>query len=165
MTRTDIPKVDYSSENPGKILDSYSLIEAIHELLDPTSEHNSDYLIKRINLLREIFDIGEYSSNINSRTIDQLISGYGQIKPLNILPFENALEVPDSIDTEAHAIIEKQFNSDLGYIRKKVYEIQRAYITYIIIHSIDGKFRSKTVKLSELISAGLPKSDLGSYLN
>jgi hypothetical protein len=115
----------------------------------------------RIKLLREVFDLGENSKNINAETITKLLSGYGRIRPISILPFEGALEVPNSIDTDAHIEIEKQFKSKLSAIRNGTYEIQRAYITYIIIHAIDGRLRSKSVTLLDLIAAGLPKSDPG----
>ena len=165
MKFRDFPVADYSNEDPAKVLDSYSLIEAIHELFEPTCEHDRDYLLLRINLLRNFFEIEESSINSHSQTINQLITGYGQIKPLRILPFEGALEVPDSLDTEAHVEIKKQFDVDLDSIRKKTYEIQRAYITYIILHSINGRLRSRTIKLGELISLGLPHSDPGGNLD
>lgn len=161
MTTKGNSAADYSNEEPTKVLNSYSLIEAIHEYFDPTAQHDSDYLQMRIKLLREVFDLGENSKNINAGAITELLSGYGRIHPIKILPFEGALEVPNSIDTEAHIEIEKQFETELSEIRNRIYEIQRAYITYIIIHAIDGSLRSKSVTLSELIAVGLPESDPG----
>jgi len=161
VSSKDEPIADYSNEEPTKALNSYSLIEAIHEYFDPTENHDSQYLQMRIELLREVFDLGENSKNINAVTITKLLSGYGQIHPVRILPFEGALEVPNSIDTESHIEIEKQFKKELSDIRKKAYEIQRAYITYIVLHAIEGRLRSKSVTLSDLIAAGLPQSDPG----
>ena len=161
MSSKDEPIVDYSNEEPTKVLDSYSLIEAIHEDFDPTIRHDSDYLDMRIDLLREVFEIGPNSTNNHAKVITQLLSGYGKIKRVRILPFEGALEVPNSIDTEAHIEIEKQFEKEISDIRKKAYEIQRAYITYIVLHAIEARLRSKSVTLSDLIAAGLPQSDPG----
>ena len=153
---------DYSNEPPNKVLDLNSLIEVIHEFFDPTFPHDSDYLRIRINLLRDLFGIGSDSNSPNSRVIDELLDGYGEIKNVRVLPFEGALEVPDSIDTEAHFQIEKQFKKELKQIRDNAYKIQRAYITYVIQHSISKpRLRSKTVTLAELISQGLPKTDPG----
>lgn len=152
---------DYSNEEPTKVLNSYSLIEAIHEYFDPTTQHDSEYLQMRIKLLREVFDLGENSKNINAKAITELLTGYGRIRPISILPFEGALEVPNSIDTEAHIEIEKQFKSELSDIRYGTYKIQRAYISYIIIHAIEGRLRSKSVTLADLITAGLPQADPG----
>ena len=152
---------DYSSESPDKVLDYHSLIEAIHEYFDPTFGHDTEYLRIRISLLRELFGIGSDSINPNSQVIHRLIEGYGSITPVRVLPFEGASEVPDSIDTEAHLHIEKQFKKELKKLRDNAYEIQRTYITYIIQHSITPGLRSKTVTLAELISAGLPAYDPG----
>jgi hypothetical protein len=153
---------DYSNEPSNKVLDLNSLIEVIHEFFDPTFPHDSEYLRIRINLLRNLFDIGSGSNNPNSRVIDELLDGYGEIKKVRVLPFEGALEVPDSIDTEAHFRIEKQFKKELKQIRDNAYVVQRAYITYLIQHSISKpRLRSKTVTLAELISQGLPKTDPG----
>jgi len=159
VSSKDEPIADYSNEEPTKVLNSYSLIEAIHEDFDPTTRHDSDYLDMRIDLLREVFEIGPNSTNNHAKVITQLLSGYCQIKRVEILPFEGALEVPNSIDTEAHIEIEKQFEKELSDIRKKAYEIQRAYITYIVLHAIEARLRSKSVTLSDLIAAGLPQSD------
>jgi hypothetical protein len=161
MTNESNSIADYSNEEPTKVLNSYSLIEAIHEYFDPTENHDSEYLQMRIKLLREVFDLGEDSKNINAETITKLLTGYGRICPISILPFEGALEVPNSIDTEAHIEIEKQFKSELSDIRNGAYKIQRAYITYIIIHAIEGRLRSKSVTLSDLIASGLPQADPG----
>ena len=161
MTTENHSVADYSNENSNKILDSYSLIEAIHEYLSPTAPHDSEYLMMRINMLRDVFEIGLNSKNSNTNAINELISGYGQVNPVKILPFEGALEVPSSIDTEAHNEIQKQFEESFQEIREKTYTIHRAYITYIIIHAIEGKLRSKTVTLSHLIAAGLPQCDPG----
>jgi hypothetical protein len=152
---------DYSNEDPGKILDSYSLIEAIHELFDPTTPHNLTYLQMRITLLRETFNLSKNSTNEHIDAIDRLVEGYGRVSPVALLPFEGAMEVPDSIDTEAHIKIEAQFESDFIAIRGKAYAIQRAYITYIIIHAIEGRLRSKKIALADLIASGLPQSDPG----
>ena len=157
-----ITSADYSNEPPSKVLDLNSLIEAIHEYFDPTYPHDSEYLRIRINLLRNFFGIGSDSINSNSQVIDRLLEGYGEIKSVQVLPFEGASEVPDSIDTEAHVHIAKKFEKELKQIRDKAYTIQRAYIIYLIQHSIGSpKLTSKTVTLSELISQGLPKADPG----
>lgn len=160
MTSKDALVADYSNESPNKILNSYSLIEAIHEMFDPTDDHDGEYLAMRVELLREVFDLGEDSSNEHARVISRLIDSW-QVKPISLLPFEGALEVPDSIDFEAHVEVEKQFHSDIEEIQKKAYAIQRAYITYIVLHSIPGRLRAKTVTLGELISMGLPQTDPG----
>ena len=162
MTNRHLDKADYSNEETSKILDAYALIEAIHEYFDPTSDHDSDYLNKRITLLRETYNLGENSSNENYKVLDQLLSGYGQLRSLQLLPFEGALEVPNTLDTEAHTQIYKQFASEIDQIRKSVREVQRAYITYIVIHAIEGRLRSKTTTLAELIARGLPEFDPGS---
>ncbi len=151
---------DYSNESPNKILDSYSLIEAIHEMSDPTDDHDGEYLAKRVELLRDVFDLGEQSSNEHARVISRLIDSC-KIEPISLLPFEGALEVPDTIDFEAHVEVEKQFHLDIEEIRKKAYAIQRAYITYIVLHAIPGRLRAKTVTLADLISLGLPPTDPG----
>jgi len=157
-----ITSADYSNELPNKVLDLNSLIEAIHEYFDPTFPHDSEYLRIRINLLRDLFGIGSDSINPNSQVIHRLLEGGWGITPVRVLPFEGALEVPDSIDTEAHLHIEKQFKKDLKKLRDNAYEIQRAYITYVIQHSISSpKLKSKTITLSELISLGLPNADPG----
>jgi len=159
MTDRDFLVPNYADEDPEKILNSYSLIEVIHELIDPTGPHDFDYLRLRIDLLREVFNLGHDSTNENARVIDSLLTGNGKFKPMTLLPFEGAWEVPDSIDTDAHIAIEKQFSADLKEMRAKAYAIQRAYITYIILHAIEGNLRSKTVTLYDLISAGLPESE------
>lgn len=161
MASKDESIADYSNEEPTKVLNSYSLIEAIHEDFDPTTRHDSDYLDMRIDLLREVFEIGPNSTNNHAKVITQLLSGYGKIKRVRILPFEGALEVPNSIDTEAHIEIEKQFKKELSDLRKRAYEIQRAYITYIVLHAIEERLQSKSVTLSDLIALGLPQSDPG----
>ena len=160
MTNRDSVIADYSNEIPSKILDSYSLIEAIHEMSDPTFDHDSDYLAMRVELLREIFDLEENSSNEHAEAVSRLID-FWKIKPISLLPFEGALEVPNAIDFESHVEVEKQFQLDLEEIRKKSYAIQRAYITYIVLHAIPGRLRAKTVTLAELISRGLPPTDPG----
>jgi hypothetical protein len=66
------------------------------------------------------------------------------------------------LDTEAHTQIYKQFASEIDQIRKSVREVQRAYITYIVIHAVEGRLRSKTTTLAELIARGLPEFDPGS---
>ena len=72
------------------------------------------------------------------------------------------MEVPDSIDTEAHFQIEKQFKKELKQIRDNTYVVQRAYITYLIQYSINNpRLRSKTFTLADLISQGLPNTDPG----
>ena len=160
MTSKDSPVADYSKESPNKILNSYSLIEAIHEMSDPTDDHDGEYLAMRVELLREVFDLGKDSSNEHARVVSRLID-FWQIKPISLLPFEGALEVPDTIDFEAHVEVEKQFHLDIEEIRKKAYAIQRAYITYIVLHAIPGRLRAKTVTLADLISLGLPSTDPG----
>lgn len=153
---------DYSSESPNKILNYHSLIEAIHEYFDPTADHDFEYLTMRINLLRKAFGIDNESLGLEFKAIDELLMGFGEIVPVSVLPFEGALELPESIDTEAHIFIEKNFRTELNEIKERAYEIQRAYITYIIQHSITPGLRSKTVTLAELISSGLPTYDPGS---
>lgn len=153
---------DYTNEDSKKILDSYALIEAIHEFFDPTTDHDFDYLEKRISLLRETYNLGKNSSNENSKIIDELLSGMGQLPSLRILPFDGALEVPDTLDSEAHLEIYKQQASKIDEIQESFHKIQRAYITYIVIHAIEGRLRGKTVTLGELIAAGLPEFDPGS---
>jgi|GEM_PF-7086000 len=153
---------DYSSESADKVLDYHSLIEAIHEYFDPTTDHDFEYLELRINLLRKVFGIDSKSIDQDFRAIDQLLMGFGKIVPVSVLPFEGALELPQSIDTEAHIFIEKKFHTQLREIKEIAYEIQRAYITYIIQHSINPRLRSKTVTLRELISSGLASHDPGS---
>ena len=160
MKNNKSPIADYSNESPNKILDSYSLIEAIHEMSDPTDDHDDEYLAKRVELLRDVFDLGEHSSNEHSRVISRLIDSW-KIEPISLLPFEGALEVPDTIDFQAHVEVEKQFHLDIEEIRKKAYAIQRAYITYIVLHAIPRCLRAKTVTLADLISMGLPPKDPG----
>jgi hypothetical protein len=152
---------DYSNEDSSKILDVYALIEAIHEYFEPTSYHDTDYLDKRISLLRGIFNLEQNSPNENANVIDRLLSGYGRLEPLQVLPFDGASEVPDTLDTEAHTEVYKQFASRIDQIRASIREIHRAYITYIIIHAVEGRLRSKTTTLADLIAKGLPESDPG----
>jgi hypothetical protein len=160
MSRT-FDKADYVNEQPSKILDVYSLIEAIHEYFDPTSEHDSNYLEKRIMLLRETFNLGETANNEHTKVVDELLSGFGRLPNLRVLPFEGALEVPNTLDTEAHIEIEKQYRAKLDQIRGSVREVHRAYITYIIIHAVEIGLRSSTTTLAHLIAKGLPESDPG----
>jgi len=164
MTSKPWDMADYANEDSHKILDIHALIEAIHEYFDPTSDHNSDYLDKRISLLRETFNLDGNSSNENYKVVDELLSGFGQLPSLKVLPFEGALEVPNTLDTEAHIEINKQYETRIDQIRVSVREVQRAYITYLIIHAVESRLRSKRVTLAELIAIGLPKSDPGSDL-
>jgi hypothetical protein len=162
MISKSFDEADYTNEELSKVLDIHSLIEAIHEYFDPTSDHDLDYLEKRISLLREAFNLGENSSNENSKVVTQLLTGFGQLPSLKVLPFEGALEVPNSLDTEAHLAINKQYGTSINQIRASIREIQRSYITYIIIHAVEGRLRSKKITLAQLISDGLPESDPGS---
>jgi len=152
---------DYSNEDPTKVLNSYSLIEAIHEYFSPTIGHEWDYLNLRINLLRNVFELGRDSENPNAEVIEQLLNGYGKLSSLQILPFEGALEVPNSIDTEAHRVIGKQYDKEIQQIRKNFWEIQNAYVTYLVIQGVAPHCRTKTVTVGELIAAGLPSFDPG----
>jgi hypothetical protein len=161
MTSEHLDVADYSNEDSSKILDVYALIEAIHEYFEPTADHDADYLNKRISLLRGIFNLEQNSTNANANVIDQLLSGYGQLQPLQVLPFDDASEVPNTLDTEAHTEVYKQFASRIDQIRASVREIHRAYITYIIIHAVEARLRSKTTTLAELIAKGLPEFDPG----
>jgi hypothetical protein len=161
MKIEDFQVADYSNEEPCKILNSYSLIEAIHEHFDPTASHDPAYLQMRISLLKDLFNLNKNSSNMHIEAVERLLGGFGRIKPVTLLPFEGAMEVPDSIDTEAHMKIEQQFSVEVAQIRKNSYLIQRAYITYIILNAIEPSLRSKTVALSELHADGLPQSDPG----
>ena len=161
MTTEDTSVSDYSNEDPGKILNSHSLIDAIHEKFDPTTSHDPDYLQLRIALLRDTFDLNQNSNNEHIDAIDNLLAGYGRITPVTVLPFEGALEAPDNIETEAHKKIEEQFKGEIKEIRRNGRAIHREYITYIILHAIEPRLRSKTVTLSELQAAGLPLSDPG----
>lgn len=161
MSKTSV-QGDYTNEESSKILDIYALIEAVHEYFDPASEHDSEYLEKRIFLLRKTFNLGENSSNQNSIVVDQLLSGFGQLPSIKVLPFENALELPDTLDTKAHIEIGEQYISMLDQIRVSVREIQRAYITHIITHAVENDLSSRTTTLAQLISEGLPESDPGS---
>ncbi len=155
-------KVDYSNEESSKILDIHDLIEAIHEFFDPTSEHDSDYLEKRIFLLRQTFNLGENSSNENCMVIGQMLSGIGQLPSLRVLPFEGALELPDTLETKAHIEINNQYGSRIVQIRESVREIHRAYITHIVTHAVESGLLSRTTTLAQLIAEGLPESDPGS---
>ena len=161
MTSKSFDEADYTNEELSKVLNIHALIEAIHEYFDPTSDHDLDYLEKRILLLREAFNLGENSSNENSKVVTQLLSGFGQLPSLRVLPFEGALEVPNSLDTEAHVEINKQYGTKINQIRESVREIQRAYITYVILHSVEGRLRSKEITLGQLVAEGLPESDPG----
>jgi hypothetical protein len=145
----------YVNEEPTKTLGIHDLIEAIHEYFDPTSDHDSDYLKKRILLLRETFNLGKASRNENVKVIDELLSGIGELPSLRLLPF-------DTLDTEAHIVINKQYETRINQVRASVREVQRAYITYIIIHAVESRLRSKTTTLAQLIAEGLPESDPGS---
>ena len=162
MMSKSFDEADYANEELNKVLDIYSLIEAIHEYFHPTSDHDLDYLEKRILLLREAFNLGENSSNENSKVVTELLSGFGQLPSLRLLPFEGALEVPNTLDTEAHVEINKQYETRIDQIRASVQEIQRAYITYVIIHAVEARLRSKKITLAQLIAEGLPESDPGS---
>lgn len=154
-------QTDYTNEESSKVLDINALIEAIHECFDPTSEHDYEYLEKRIALLRKKFNLDENSTNENSIVVDRLLSGFGQLPAFKVLPFEGALELPDTLDSKAHFEIIKQYGSALEEIRASAREIQRAYITYIIIHAVESGLISRTTTLAELIAEGLPESDPG----
>jgi hypothetical protein len=161
MMSKSFDEADYANEELNKVLDIYALIEAIHEYFDPTSDHDLDYLEKRILLLREAFNLGENSSNENSKVVTELLSGFGQIPSLRLLPFDGALEVPKTLDSEAHVEVNKQYGTRINQIRLSVREIQRAYITYVIIHAVEARLRSKKISLEQLIAEGLPESDPG----
>ena len=165
MNSKSFDETDYANEELNKVLDIHALIEAIHEYFDPTSDHDLDYLEKRILLLREAFNLGENSSNENSKVVTELLTGFGQLPTLRLLPFDGALEVPNTLDSEAHVEINKQYGSRINQIRESVREIQRAYITYVIIHAVDGRLRSKEITLGQLVAEGLPESDPGSDPN
>jgi hypothetical protein len=165
MNSKSFDEADYTNEELNKVLDIHALIEAIHEYFDPTSDHDLDYLEKRILLLREAFNLGENSSNENSKVVTELLTGFGQLPTLRLLPFDGALEVPNTLDSEAHVEINKQYGSRINQIRESVREIQRAYITYVIIHAVDGRLRSKEITLGQLVAEGLPESDPGSDPN
>jgi len=164
MTSKPLDTADYANEDSNKVLDIYALIEAIHEYFDPTSDHDSDYLDERISLLRKTFNLDRDSSNENYKVVDELLSGYGKLPSFKVLPFEGALEVPNTLDTEAHIEINKQYETRIDEIRASVRQVQRAYITYIIIHAVESRLRSKSVMLAELVAIGLPRSDPGSDL-
>lgn len=164
MTSKPFDTAAYSNEDFHKVLDIFALIEAIHEYFDPTSDHDSDYLNERISLLRKTFNLDENSSNENRKVVDELLSGFGRLPYFKVLPLEGALEVPNTLDTEAHIEISKQYKTRIDEIRASVREVQRAYITYIIIHAVESRLRSKSVTLAELIAIGLPESDPGSDL-
>jgi hypothetical protein len=165
MNSKSFDETDYANEELNKVLDIHALIEAIHEYFDPTSDHDLDYLEKRIKLLREAFNLGENSSNENSKVVTELLTGFGQLPSLRLLPFDGALEVPNTLDSEAHVEINKQYGSRINQIRESVRDIQRAYITYVIIHAVDGRLRSKEITLGHLVAEGLPESDPGSDPN
>jgi hypothetical protein len=152
-------QADYTNEESSKVLGIEALIEAIHEYFDPTSEHDFDYLEKRIFLLRKTFNLGENSTNEKSMVVDRLLSGFGQLPAFKVLPFEGALELPDSLDTEAHIEISKQYGSRLDKIRKSARELRRAYIAFIITHAVESGLSSRTTTLVQLIAEGLPESD------
>ena len=121
---------DYSNESLDKELDSDSLVEAIHEYLEPRNSHNDEYLLKRIQILREFFNLLDINKNENVLTIDALLHGYGEIQDLKLLPFDDALELPSTIDTLAHQSISDQYREQIQDIRDKSYEIHREYINY-----------------------------------
>lgn len=152
--------MDYANESPSKVLGLSALVEAIHEFLDPSVEHDTDYLTQRIKLLRDVFCIGADSENSNAGVIDNLLFGYGQVSPVKILPFEGASEVPDTLDTKAHIEITEAFESELSKVRELSYQIQHAYIAFVVGGAVSKELQTKTVLLSQLISQGLPESEL-----
>ena len=156
-----LEEADYENEEPTKFLDIHALVEAIHEYFNPTSNHDRDYLKKRILLLREIFNLGENSDNKNSWVVDELLSGYNQLPSLRLLPNEDSVEFSDTLETEALFAISKQYGTKIDLIRSSAREVQRAYITYLITHAVESRRRFKRVTLAELIAMGLPESDPG----
>jgi hypothetical protein len=144
------------NESPDQILNSYSLAEAIIEFFNEDSQYDNDYLLLRINLLRSVFGLESGSDNENARIFDELLFGYGQLPTLRILPFDGALEIPSSIDSDAHMTIGKQFKNEIDLIKENFRKVQASYITHLVIHSIDIKNRNNTVRLAELINNGLP---------
>lgn len=152
---------DYSNEPLDKELDSESLVEAIHEYLEPKYSHNEEYLLLRINILRRFYNLTEVRNNENVRAIDALLNGYGKVQELQVLPFDGAMELPNTIDTQAHQVISNRFSEEIDHIRHKTYEIHRAYIRFIVIESIEPSLKDKKIKLEDLIRVGLPRRDPG----
>lgn len=155
-------EADYSAENPNKQLNIDSLIESIHEYFDPRSDHDNSYLLLRIKLLCEFFEIGESSANQNSEVITRLLKGAGSLTPLNILPFDGAIEVPTGIDTSAHIEIHNKLADIISQTKANFYEIQHAYLVSVITNSVQPHLRENKIPLSELIELGLPEFDPGS---
>jgi hypothetical protein len=146
----------FVNENTDKLLDASSLVEAIHEYLVPTQNNDQEYLLERINLLRDFFEIGTDSENENAIVLDNLLFGYGKINDVQVLPFDGALEIPDSVDSEAHLKISKQFEGKIQDIKSAIHQIHRAYISYIIMKSISSEMSNKQIPLHDLIKHGLP---------
>jgi hypothetical protein len=159
---TSIVNVDYTEESSNKVLTSDSLVEAIHEYFDPTTDHDPEYLMKRIELLRDFFEVGVGSENPNSRVIEDLLFGHGSLCALQVLPFDGAIEVPNGLETETHVEINLKFESSLEKLRLEFWQIQHEYLRSLVRKSIPESKRSTNTTLGKLIEDGLPASDPGS---
>lgn len=149
--------VDYTEEDMSKVLDLDSLIEAIHEYFAPTTEHDFEYLQKRIELLRATFNLATPANSEGAKVVERLLSGYGQLPSLQILPLESALEVPESIEIEVVDDINQRFEADLDQIKEIYRRVQREYLRCIITRVVEDNYRLKKIQLSEVVARGLPK--------
>ena len=152
-------EVNYSDESLDDDLDILSLIEAIHERFSPCSLHDIDYLNLRIKLLLEFFELDAQSGNEHAPVFAQLLNGYGELPPLHIFPMEDAYEVPSTIDVESIGMTFKTYKAKIEQMRKDHFEIQRAYLTNLVLHSVPPRKRAAKVKLGELVAKGLPESE------
>ena len=151
--------IHYSNEPTDKELDSYSLIEVLHERFAHFADHDSDYLELRIKLLLEFFELDADSDNPHSRVFTELLKGYGQFPALRIFPLEDALEVPNTINIEAIGMTYKAYKDQIEDMRNVHFQIQRAYLTNLVLHSIPPRKRAAKIALSELIAKGLPENE------
>lgn len=152
-------EVNYSDETLDDDLDIHSLIEAIHERFAPYGIHDINYLNLRIKLLLEFFELDSQSGNENAPVFTQLLDGYGELPPLHIFPLEGAYEVPSTIDVECIGMTYKTYKEKIDQMQKDHFEIQRAYLTNLVLHSVPPRKRAAKVKLGVLVAKGLPERE------
>ena len=148
--------INYSDESPSKELDVHSLVEVIMEYFNDESQYDSDYLDLRINLLRDHFGIPK--SDEFPSVIDELLGGLMQFVSIVILPLDGAIEVPNGLIFEATDQVNSNNAENIKLIHELIFKIRSEYVKYLVLGSVLPTLQQKTLKLSQLISEGLPES-------
>ena len=148
--------LDFRNEDLEKNLDIHSLAETICEYFFNSEYHDEEYLLSRIKVLRNFFGIGSEENSESSRAVDALLSGYGKMPALQILPLDGALEVPSSLEGETHQEISRQYETEISNAVSTIRKIQKNYIITLITHAVPGRMRAKSISLKSAIVLGLP---------